>query len=253
MIKYLYEKAEEVAKDKNLTLQEAVEIEKLNNKQNEFLKTNFGKIINGTMDIGIKIVMPDFVENEIIAVKDSLLEEGFSAAVDTAIEEATNLGKSAMGIITGTFENISQIKKAIKKGGLIDSLADVLDKTIDLAKKGGKIKSKTATALKNGKKSIIKTIKSNIDDELENQVEIIEKIDGYITKWYQYYEQKNLPNMEYQYNKIQECLSQVFPLESTINKARTVENLHELIKNNDREKRFELTEEEKELAKMLNK
>ena len=59
--------------------------------------------------------------------------------------------------------------------------------------------------------------------------------------------------MEYQYNKIQECLSQVFPLESTINKARTVENLHELIKNNDREKRFELTEEEKELAEMLNK
>ena len=55
--------------------------------------------------------------------------------------------------------------------------------------------------------------------------------------------------MEKQYNKIEKELENVMPLENTINKARVVENLHSLIKNNG--KNFNLSEEEKELAKKL--
>ena len=51
------------------------------------------------------------------------------------------------------------------------------------------------------------------------------------------------------YNKIEENLNKVMPLESILKKARTVENLHELIKNNG--KNFELNSNEKELAEML--
>ena len=55
--------------------------------------------------------------------------------------------------------------------------------------------------------------------------------------------------MEYQYNKIEEYLENVIPRENTLIKARQLENIHKLIKNNG--KNFELTEEEKELANML--
>ena len=92
-------------------------------------------------------------------------------------------------------------------------------------------------------------IKDNVDDALENQVVAIEKINGYISKWQEYYLEENFTNMEYQYKKIQEYIKDVIPLEETLKKARVVENLHELIKNNGKD--FDLTEQEKELAEML--
>lgn len=95
----------------------------------------------------------------------------------------------------------------------------------------------------------MKNIKTGVDNTLDNQVEAIEKLDKCITKWNQYYNEQNFVNMEYQYNKIEEYLKEVFPLEDVLKRARAVENLHELIKNNGRN--FDLTQEEKELATML--
>lgn len=95
----------------------------------------------------------------------------------------------------------------------------------------------------------MKTIKTGVDNTLDNQVEAIEKLDKYITKWNQYYNEQNFVNMEYQYSKIEEYLKEVIPLEDVLKRARAVENLHELIKNNGRN--FDLTQEEKELATML--
>ena len=95
----------------------------------------------------------------------------------------------------------------------------------------------------------MKTIKTGVDNTLDNQVEAIEKLDKYITKWNKYYNEQNFVNMEYQYSKIEEYLKEVIPLEDVLKRARAVENLHELIKNNGRN--FYLTQEEKELATML--
>lgn len=95
----------------------------------------------------------------------------------------------------------------------------------------------------------MKNIKTGVDNTLDNQVEAIEKLDKYITKWNKYYNEQNFVNMEYQYSKIEEYLKEVIPLEDVLKRARAVENLHELIKNNGRN--FDLTQEEKELATML--
>lgn len=228
-----------------------LEQENLEQKQNKFLETNLGQAINGGIDIALKALLPNCIEDEIIAVKDSLITEGFSAAVDTAIDEAINLGKSITGIITGSFENISQVKKAVEKGGLIDTVSDLLDTGIDWAKKSGYIEKGLASSIKKGKNTILDTIEEQVGNNLNNQVEALGKIDSYIEKWQKYYEEQNFTNMEYQYKKIEEYLEKVIPLEDTINKARTVENLHERIKNNG--KNFQLTDTEKELAEMLAK
>lgn len=249
MIQKLLDKAENIAKEKNVDLEEELEIIKLEKEQNKFINTNLGKAINGGIDIGLKIILPDCVEDEIISIKDSLVTEGFSAAVDTAIEEATNVGKSLTGILTGTFENMSQVKKAIEKGGLVDSISELLDTGIDWAKKHSYIKKEVATAIKKGKDTVMKNIKNGIDNTLENQVEAIEKLDGYINKWEQYYNEQNFTNMEYQYSKIQEYIQEVLPIEKTLKKAREIENLHKLIKNNG--KNFDISTQEKELAGLL--
>lgn len=237
--------------EKNLNLEENVEQKKIEQEQNSFLKTNIGQAINGAINLGLKIILPDCVEDEIIDVKDALITDGFSAAVDTAIEEATNLGKSALGILTGTFENVSQVGKAFKSGGLVDTVSGLLDSAISWGKNKGYISKSVASTIKKGKNTVVKSIKNGIDNTLEKQSKAIDKIEGYISKWQEYYEKQDLQNMEYQYNKIKEKIEEVLPLEQTLKKARTIENLHELIKSKEKENRFELTLQEKELASLL--
>jgi len=227
------------------------EMSYFSNIQRKFLKTNLGQAINGGIDVGLRVILPNFIEDEIIEIKNKLLTEGFQAAVDTTIEESINIGKSAIGMITGNFENISQIKKAVEKGGLVDSVSNILEQGIKWIKDKGYISKNVATAMKKGKNKIMDSIEKGVEGTLTNQIEAIEKIDGYIEKWQKYYEEQNFTNMEYQYNKIEEYLQKVIPLEETLKKARKIENMHELIKNNGKD--FNLSNEEKELAEMLVK
>lgn len=235
--------------EKENNLEISKELSNLENKQKSFLETNLGKAINTGVDFGLKVILPDFIEDDIIEVKDTLIKEGFGEATKVAIDNAINLGKSFIGIFTGTFENISQIKKAVQAGGLIDGISDILDNAISWAKDRKYISSSQSKLIKQGKKEIMKSISNGVDNSLENQVEAIEKIDGYIEKWNRYYKEQNFNNMQYQYEKIKEKLETVIPMEDIIVKARRVENLHELIKNNG--KNFNLTEQEKELANLL--
>ena len=55
--------------------------------------------------------------------------------------------------------------------------------------------------------------------------------------------------MEIQYEKIETELKELAPIENTINQARTIENLHNLIKNNGQD--FNLKKEQLELAQKL--
>ena len=56
--------------------------------------------------------------------------------------------------------------------------------------------------------------------------------------------------MEKEYNKIKSELKNLVPIENTINNARNVELLHNLIKNNGQN--FNLTQEEIELTNKLS-
>ena len=55
--------------------------------------------------------------------------------------------------------------------------------------------------------------------------------------------------MQREYEKIKEKLNELLPIENTLKEARTIENLHNLIKNNGQN--FNLTNEQLELANML--
>lgn len=243
----IFEKVKDFLKENTLELVNG--LENLQEAQKSFLETNIGQAINTGVDFGLKTILPDFMEDDIIEIKDALLNEGIKEAINVTIDNAIDLGKSFMGIFTGTFENISQIKTAIQKGGLIDGISNVLDSAISFAKEKGYIDSKQAKLIKEGKNEIIESISNGVDSTLSDQVEAIEKIDGYIEKWNKYYEEQNFTNMEYQYNKIQEYLEKVVPLEDVLTKARQLENIHTLIKNNGKD--FNLTEQEKELANIL--
>lgn len=241
--------------DNSLTIENNLNLDNSNSsnvtldEQKSFLESNLGQVINGGVDLGLRAVLPDIIEDEVIEIKDSIITDGFSAGIKTAIDNVVDMGKSVLGIFTGKFDNMSQVKNVIKNGGLLDSVSDVLDWGIKKAKEKGIVNKSTASVIEKGKDTIINTVNNNIENNLTSQMESIEKIDKYISNWSEYYQSQDFNNMEKQYKKIEKELGNIMPLENVITKARQLENLHELIKNKGGD--FNLSKEELELANKL--
>ena len=219
-------------------------------KQNKFLESTLGKTINGALDIGLRWVLPDLIENQVIEIKDTLLNNGLKEGIDKSIDIAIDFGKSAYGIVTGDFDNISQIQTAVQKGGILDTISDSLDKVLNYTVKKEMIPRSVANVIKNSKNTLLDNIELNLQNTMTEQIKGIEKIDTAITNWNTYLKQENFEKMELEYNKVKEQLQELIPLETTLKKARELENLHLLIKN--RQGDCNLTQEEINLAEKLS-
>ena len=237
----------------NLEKEKNVEIENelINkNEQKNFLETTLGKTINTAVDIGIRAILPDFIDEQIINVKNNLVNYGLKDGIQASINDAIDLGKSAMGIITGNFENVSQMQQAVKNGGLIDGISSLLDDIVDKVRKAGLIDIRVAKTIKQGKNIILNNVENNIEATFNKQYEGIEYINKYINNWKNYFEEKDFSGMEKEYNKIRKQLKNIVPIEKTIKDAQKVETLHELIKNNGHN--FNLSQDQIELVKKLS-
>ena len=217
-----------------------------NNEQTNFLETTLGKIINTGIDIGIRALLPDFIDEQIINVKDNLLNYGLKEGITKTIDEAIDIGKSAIGIFTGNFETVSQMQNAVKAGGLIDGISTLLDTVVDKVNQKGIINYNIANTIKQGKDVILNSIENNIEDKFQKQNIEVENIEKYMNKWKDNFNNKNFQGMEQEYNKIKEILNNLVPLETILNQARTIENLHNLIKNNGQN--FNLNQQQLDLC-----
>lgn len=217
--------------------------------QRNFLQTNIGKAVNTGINIGIRYLLPDIIENQVIEIKDSLIQNGLKGGIHSAIDSSINLGKSALGIVTGKFESVEQMQNVVKSGGIIDSISSVINYTIDKSVDKGNLPTSVGNTIKNGKNAILNNIARNIENEFENQINNIEKINKYTENWKNYFNKQDFSGMQREYEKIHMRIKEIVPIENTIKTARVVENLHKLIKNNGQ--KFDLTDEQLELAKML--
>ncbi len=221
----------------------------ISQEQNNFLESNLGKIINSALDVGLRMILPNFVEESVVEIKDTFLKNGFKEGISTAINNAINLGKSILGIFTGEFDNISQARDAIKSGGIIDGISNLLDSILQKTSSSGLITNNVARMISSGKNAILDSISNKIENEFTSQIDGIEKLAKYESNWKEYFNNKDFIGMEREYEKIQEKLKEIMPLENTIKQARVIENLHTLIKNNNQN--FNLTKEQEELANLL--
>lgn len=217
--------------------------------QTKFIETTLGKTINFGLDIGLRALLPDYIEQQVIDIKDTLMQEGFSKGIKKVVSSTVDFGKSAMGIVTGNFENISQVQTAIKNGGIIDSVSGVIDSVLNKVNKTGKLPYNITSTIKKGKNIILNSITNKIEEEFTNQLDAAEKLQKYENNWKEYFNNKDFTGMQREYEKIREKLKILMPMENTIKQARTIENLHTLIKNNGQN--FNLTKEEQELVNLL--
>ena len=160
------------------------------------------------------------------------------------------MGKSIIGIATGKFENINQMQEAVRTGGIIDNVSNLLDSVVNKVYKKGLINSTAFKMIKQGKDTILRNIEKNIENTFNNQIKSLNSTEKYIENWKEYYKNRDFNGMEKEYKKIEKEINNLAPIEKTINDARTLENLHLLIKNNGHN--FDLSNEQIELAQKLN-
>ena len=223
---------------------------KIEQKSNNFLNTLLGKTINNAIDIGLRAILPDLIENQVIDIKNSLLENGLKGGIKNAIDSSVDLAKSALGIFTGNFENMSQVKIAVGQGGMVETISNVFDNVLNKTFKSGHINKTTNLLIKNGKNIIFQNIKNNIEKEFNNQTFNIEKLEKTINNWKKCYNNKDFSGMSKEYNKIEKQLNNIIPLENILKETRKIETIHNFIKNNGHN--FEITELEKELIKKFS-
>ena len=156
-----------------------IEENKLYEEQKSFIESDLGKTINTAVDVALKSILPDLIENEIIDIKNTIMEQGFSDGIKEIINSGIEMGKSISGIVTGKFENFSQIEMAIKKGGMIDKISSVLDFSINMAEKNNLINKNISSTIKKGKDTIIDTISDKIEKDISEQIKTIEKVEKY--------------------------------------------------------------------------
>lgn len=218
-------------------------------KQNNFLQSSLGQAINNGVNIGLRYILPNWAEDKVIELKDNLFEFGLKDGISKTIQSAIDTGKSAIGIVTGNFENVNQINEAVKNGGIIDNFSEIFDSVLNKIYSLGKINTITYNLIRNGKNSVLNSVEKNIESNLTNQINSSKKLESHINKWKDYFNQKDFQNMEKEYKNIKSELKGLVPIENTINNARAIENLHNLIKNNGHS--FNLTKEQMELAEKL--
>ena len=221
----------------------------LEKEQKNFLETTLGKVINTGIDIGIRALLPDFIDEQIINLKNNLFEYGLSEGITKTIDDVIDLGKSTIGIFTGNFESLEQMQNAVQNGGLIDGISNLLDTIVSNIMQKGLINSNVANMITQGKNIILNNIESNIQKTFVDQLKTEANLESYINNWKTSFEKQDFNSMEKAFEKIEEQLKELAPMQNTINQARTIENIHNLIKNNGQD--FDLTTEQLELEKKL--
>ena len=155
--------------------------------QINFIETTLGKTVNLGLDIGLRALLPDYIEQQIIDVKDVIMQEGFSEGIEKVISTGIDFGKSAIGIITGNFENISQVQTAVKNGGIIDGVSDLVDTILNKTVKTGNLSYGVANTIRKGKNVILNSITIKIEEEFNSQLDAAEKLQKYSNNWKEYY------------------------------------------------------------------
>lgn len=222
----------------------------LEKEQKNFFDTTLGKVINSGLDFGLRAILPDMIENQIINIKDALFEYGIKDGIQTAVDSIIDFGKSVSGIFTGKFENMSQVETAIGNGGIIDTVSDLIDKSLVKVQQKGIIGYQVKNLITKGKDIILNNVTTSLKNEMKFQENSIYEIENYINNFNDFFNNKDFEGMTKEYNKIQDKLEKVIPLENIMREISRTEIVYNLIKNNGNN--FNLSEGEIEFIKKIN-
>ena len=216
--------------------------ESIINKQESVLSEILNTAINWSIDAGLRYILPDSIENEVIKIKNDFINGNAAQKIIDNIKNIFNFGKENNN---KEILNINELKDILKSPETLKVLTNTVDSLLNksIQKEGVKITQEDS------KKIISENIENKLNEEIENQIKSFKKIEEYKSEWYKNYEDKDLEKMNKTLKKIKKEFKNILPIENTIKEIRKIENLNELIKSKGGD--FNITEEEKELANRL--
>lgn len=225
-----------------------MERELINTQENN-IKSTIGNIMNNALEYGLKVVLPDFIEEDIIEIKNAFIQEGFTDGVQEIIDKLEDVGKSIVGIFTGEFESLEQAKRVIQKDGLLDGISDVIDLVLKKLVEKKKIDKQAVNIIKKGKKQFLSSIENEIENKYKETTYSLDKLSSYCNEWKQQYKEQNYEEMEKTMKKIKQQLNQKKIVEEIINEARNLEKVQKFIKEKGNIEN--LSKSEKELLEKI--
>lgn len=230
---------------KTLSLEENNNINLNNNNleknQETAISNIFNKVINWAIDTGIRYFLPNSIEDEVIKIKDNLLNGNIKNKINQSIENIINNDKNKLNN-KQEIKNINDLEKILKNPDTIKMLTETVEKILDN-------KNLNINSEKLNNNLIIKNIENSLDTELQKQINSLNKLETYSQEWKKYYGIKDFQLMNNTYKNIKKELKNIVPLENIIKECRRIENLNELIKSKGGD--FNITKEELELANRL--
>ena len=144
----------------------------------------FKNALNFGVDLGLKAILPDLIEDQVIDIKNSILEGGFKEGVNTLMKKVNEFKNSITGIFTGNFNNIEEIHTATKQGGIIKTVSKGLSKGIDAGVKSGAIPKSVGSIIKAGKTTILNEFNSSLESQMKKEIKKFDTLNDLNKKWY---------------------------------------------------------------------
>ena len=221
--------------EKNLNNQLTNDIKnnEISKNQNDFIGNMFKNAINFGVDLGLKSLLPDLIEDQVIDIKNSILEGGFKEGVNTLMKKVNEFKNSITGIFTGNFNNIQEINTATKQGGIIKTVSKGLSKGIDTGVKSGIIPKSIGGILKAGKTTMLNEFSNSLESQMRKEIQKFDTLNDLNKKWYDALDQRDFDKMTKYTEKISALSKDLVKFSNIINETKKIEELHNFIKENN--------------------
>lgn len=221
--------------EKNLNNQLTNDIKnnEISKNQNDFIGNMFKNAINFGVDLGLKSLLPDLIEDQVIDIKNSILEGGFKEGVNTLMKKVNEFKNSITGIFTGNFNNIQEINTATKQGGIIKTVSKGLSKGIDAGVKSGIIPKSIGGILKAGKTIMLNEFSNSLESQMRKEIQKFDTLNDLNKKWYDALDQRDFDKMTKYTEKISALSKDLVKFSNIINETKKIEELHNFIKENN--------------------
>lgn len=221
--------------EKNLNNQLTNDIKnnEISKNQNDFIGNMFKNAINFGVDLGLKSLLPDLIEDQVIDIKNSILEGGFKEGVNTLMKKVNEFKNSITGIFTGNFNNIQEINTATKQGGIIKTVSKGLSKGIDTGVKSGIIPKSIGGILKAGKTTMLNEFSNSLESQMRKEIQKFDILNDLNKKWYDALDQRDFDKMTKYTEKISVLSKDLVKFSNIINETKKIEELHNFIKENN--------------------
>lgn len=193
----------------------------------------FKNAINFGVDLGLKSLLPDLIEDQVIDIKNSILEGGFKEGVNTLMKKVNEFKNSITGIFTGNFNNIQEINTATKQGGIIKTVSKGLSKGIDAGVKSGIIPKSIGGILKAGKTTMLNEFSNSLESQMRKEIQKFDTLNDLNKKWYDALDQRDFDKMTKYTEKISALSKDLVKFSNIINETKKIEELHNFIKENN--------------------